>query len=56
MSIDVAKMIDCEIISTDSRQIYKDMNIGTGKITEEEMENIPHHMLDLIQPDEVYSV
>lgn len=56
MSIDVAKMIDCEIISTDSRQIYKDMNIGTGKITEEEMEEIPHHMLDLIKPDEVYSV
>ena len=56
LSIKVAKIIDAEIISTDSRQIYRDMNIGTWKITNEEMENVPHHMLDLINPDETYSV
>lgn len=56
LSIKVAKIIDAEIISTDSRQIYRDMNIGTWKITNEEMENVPHHMLDLIHPDETYSV
>ena len=56
LSIQVAKIIDSEIISTDSRQIYKHMNIWTGKITETEMENIPHHLLDVIEPDEIYSV
>lgn len=56
LSIDVAKELNSEIISTDSRQIYKYMDIGTGKITENEKENIPHHMLDIIYPDEKYSV
>lgn len=56
LSIDVAKELNSEIISTDSRQIYKYMDIGTGKITENEKENIPHHMLDIIHPDEKYSV
>lgn len=56
MSIDIAKQLETSIISTDSRQIYKDMNIGTGKITESEKENIHHHMLDIIHPDETYSV
>ncbi len=56
MSIDIAKFLDTEIISTDSRQIFKYMDIGTGKITDEEMEWVPHHMLDIITPDKEYSV
>ena len=56
MSIDIAKQLETSIISTDSRQIYKDMNIGTGKITQSEKENIHHHMLDIIHPNETYSV
>lgn len=56
LSIKVAKLLESEIISTDSRQIYNHMNIWTGKITTQEMEDIPHHMLDLINPDETYSV
>ena len=56
LSINIAKYIDSEIISTDSRQIYKWLNIWTGKITNDEMENIPHHMIDIINPDISYSV
>ena len=56
LSIDIAKNIDSEIISTDSRQIFKDLNIWTGKITEQEKDWIIHHMLDIITPDREYSV
>lgn len=56
LSIEIAQYLDSEIISTDSRQIYKQMNIWTGKVTSDEMQNIPHYMLDIISPDEKYSV
>lgn len=56
MSIDIAKKIDTEIISTDSRQIFKYMDIGTGKITRQEMQWVPHHMLDIISPDKNFSM
>jgi len=56
MSIEVAKQIDSEIIGTDSRQIFKDLDIGTGKILEEEKKDITHHMIDIINPDKEYSV
>lgn len=56
MSIEIWKEIETEIISTDSRQIFKYLDIWTGKITEEEKEWIPHHMLDIIKPDREYSV
>ena len=55
-SIEVAKYIDSEIISTDSRQIFKYLNIWTWKITEDEKEWIKHYMIDIISPDEEYSV
>lgn len=48
--------LNSEIISADSRQIYKYLDIGTGKITPDEMKNVPHHMLDIINPDQEYSV
>lgn len=56
ISIDIAKMLDTEIISTDSRQIFKYMDIWTAKITEEEMQGVKHHMIDIINPSENYSV
>lgn len=56
LSIELAKKINGEIISCDSMQIYKGMNIGTAKIEKEEMQGIPHYMIDLISPDERYSV
>ncbi|MCL2771130.1 MAG: tRNA (adenosine(37)-N6)-dimethylallyltransferase MiaA [Firmicutes bacterium] len=56
LSIKLAKLYDGEIISADSAQIYKYMNIGTRKATEEEMEGIPHHLIDIKTPDEEFSV
>ena len=56
LSIELAKKINGEIISCDSMQIYKDMNIGTAKVTEEEMQGIKHYMIDFVSPDERYSV
>lgn len=56
LSIDLAKYIDSEIISTDSRQIFKYLDIWTWKVTNEEKEWIPHYMLDIIEPNNDYSV
>ena len=56
LSIELAKKINGEIVSCDSMQIYKDMNIGTAKPTREEMQGIKHYMLDCIYPNERYSV
>ena len=56
LSIELAKKIDGEIISCDSMQIYKDMDIGTAKPTKEEMQGIKHYLLDFVSPDERYSV
>lgn len=56
LSLKIAKRIDGEIISADSMQIYKKMDIGTAKITEKEKQGIAHHMLNIISPNEEYSV
>lgn len=56
VSIDIAKAIGGEIISADSRAIYKDMDIGTAKPTREEMQGIPHYGLDLVEPGERFTV
>ncbi len=56
LSIDIAKSLDSEIISADSRQIFKFLNIWTAKITEEEKKWIKHHMIDIVNPNENYSV
>ena len=56
LAVKLAKKINGEIISADSMQIYKDMNIGTAKITNEEMEGIKHYMLNIVMPNERYSV
>lgn len=55
-SIKLAKKINGEIISADSMQIYKEMNIGTAKPTLEEMSGIKHYMFDVVAPDETYNV
>ena len=47
---------NAEIVSTDSRQIYKKLDLGTGKITPSEMHDIPHYMLDIVDPDKTYTV
>ena len=56
LSIELAKKINGEIISCDSMQIYKDMNIGTAKVTQEEMQGIKHYLVDFVSPDQRYSV
>ena len=56
LSVELAKQINGEIISADSMQIYKDMNIGTAKITEEEKQGIKHYMIDIVSPDTRFSV
>ena len=56
LSIELAKQINGEIISADSMQIYKDMNIGTAKPTKEEMQGVNHYLIDFVSPDERYSV
>lgn len=56
LSIKLAKKINGEIISSDSMQIYKDMDIGTAKPSREEMDGIPHHLIDFVEPNQRYSV
>ena len=56
MSISLAKKYNAEIISVDSMQIYKKMDIGTAKVTKEEMDGVVHHMIDIKDPEEDYSV
>jgi tRNA dimethylallyltransferase len=57
LSIELAKKLgNSEIISADSRQIYKGFDLSSGKVTKEEMGNIPHHMLDIVEPGEYFSV
>ena len=55
-SVRLAKEINGEIVSADSMQIYKYMDIGTAKVTKEEMEGVPHHLIDILEPDEDYDV
>ncbi len=56
LSIQLAKRIDGEIISADSMQVYKKMDIGTAKITKDEMRGVPHHLIDIIEPWEEFNV
>jgi tRNA dimethylallyltransferase len=56
LSIELAKRYNGEIISTDSRQIYKYMDIGTAKVKKNEMQGVSHHMIDIVEPDEQFTL
>ncbi|EOP65736.1 MULTISPECIES: tRNA (adenosine(37)-N6)-dimethylallyltransferase MiaA [Bacillus cereus group] len=56
LSIDLAKALNGEIISGDSMQIYRTMDIGTAKVTTDEMDGIPHYMIDIKDPEDSFSV
>lgn len=56
IGIDVAKELDGEIVSADSMQLYRGMDIGTAKVREEEKQGVPHYMIDVCDPDVPYSV
>jgi len=51
-SIELAQRVNAEIINADSRQLYRDLSIGTAKVTQEEMDGVPHHLLDVLDPNE----
>lgn len=55
LSIALARALDGEVISADSRQVYRGLDVGTGKVTKKEMKNVPHHLLDVANPKKVYS-
>jgi tRNA dimethylallyltransferase len=55
LSIKLAKQFDGEVISADSRQVYRGLNLGTGKVTTEEMDGVPHHLLDIADAKDKYT-
>ena len=56
LAVELAKKLNGEVVSCDSMQVYRRMDIGTAKPTREEMQGIPHHMIDVAEPDEDFSV
>ncbi|MBR7177556.1 MAG: tRNA (adenosine(37)-N6)-dimethylallyltransferase MiaA, partial [Clostridia bacterium] len=55
VAVELAKLLNTQVISADSMQIYKGMDIGTAKITKQEMDGIAHWMLDIVEPNQDYS-
>jgi tRNA dimethylallyltransferase len=55
-AVELAKRVNGEIISADSRQVYRGLDIGSGKVTKREMKGVPHHLLDVANPKRVFSV
>src|SRR3989338_8024568 len=56
LGVKLAKKINGEIISADSRQVYKGLDIGSGKITKKEMRGVPHHCIDIVSPKKIFTV
>ena len=56
LSLSIAEKLNAEIISVDSRQVYRYMDIGTDKISQSFRREIPHHLIDIVDPDEKFTV
>lgn len=56
LSVELAKRLNAEIINADSMQVYRHLDIATAKIKEEEKEGIPHHLFDIVNPEDLYTV
>ena len=56
LSIDLAKAMGGEIVSADSIQVYRHMDIGSAKVTKSEMGGVPHHLIDVLDPTEEFNV
>lgn len=56
LSVSLAQQLDAEIINGDAMQVYRNLNIGTAKITEKEKEGVPHHLFDIVDINDFYSV
>ena len=55
LAVELAKAVDGEVVSADSMQVFRYLDIGTAKPTPTEMQGVPHHMIDIIDPDEEFS-
>lgn len=55
LSIEIAREVNGEIISADSRQVYRGLDLGTGKVTLAEMKGVPHHLIDVAEPGDIFS-
>lgn len=56
LGVRLAKQFDAEIVSADSRQVFRGLDLGSGKITSEEMKGVPHHLLDVADPNDFFSM
>lgn len=56
LGIELAKKYDAEIISADSRQVFEGLDLGSGKVTPEEMQGVPHHLIDVAKPNDFFSL
>ena len=56
LSIQAAKALGGEVVSADSMQVYRHMDIGSAKVTRDEMEGVPHHLIDVLEPWEPFNV
>ena len=56
LSIELAKRFGAEIVSADSRQVYEGLDLGSGKVTKEEMQGVPHYLLDVAKPNDFFSL
>lgn len=56
VAVEAAKLLHGEVVSADSRQVYRGLDLGTGKITTDEMQGIPHHLLDVANPEDIFTV
>ncbi len=56
LGIELAKLYDADIVSADSRQVYKGLDLGSGKVTEEEMQGVRHYLIDVAQPNDFFSL
>jgi tRNA dimethylallyltransferase len=56
LAVDIAKALGSEVLSADSMQVYRGMDVGTAKLTQKEMQGVPHHLMDLVNPDDLFTV
>ena len=56
LGIELAEKYGAEIVSADSRQVYEGLDLGSGKVTKEEMGNVPHHLIDVARPNDFFSL
>ena len=56
LAIELARVWDAEIVSADSRQVYEGLDLGSGKVTKEEMKGVVHHLLDVAKPNDFFSL